>query len=515
MAIQVNGTTVIDNSRSLTNIASVDAATATAIGNAGVGGSGTINATTAADAGVTKGNPVGFDKQGKVRALLPLTDISNIDQSVYRSNNNYGGDTFSFDFDSTGTKVIGSWYISGGGSYVQYWAIAGTINSNNTITWGSPVQFDTGAGNINVKNPVVWCNNNSWVTRYMFYNGSERRVRVRALQWGSGNTVTYGSSYEADYTYHNDSEDFGTISRTNNGGFLFSSSPAGTARIYAGTVSGTSISLGSGVTVASTGYIPTLDINPNTGKFVAYGYNDGSNCNFTVGTVSGNTISYTNSTVSVTGGLSIPSGCGIGWLSDTVFQCSRSTFSINSSNQVSFKTQFDGSGYPLVTANNGVTNPDTGELYRIYRSDGIPVLNIYTHDLVNNTVSESGESIIQSTFFDGHPVPANYFYEYQGDTILYDGKPYQAFCGVANYRSYFAIIGADTEKSVGSSIFGVAQENIAANTTGKIAVAGGEVTGLSGFTAGKRYSYSTATGEFELGGTPFVVASSSSSIVVL
>ena len=38
MAIQVNGTTVIDNSRNLTNIASVDATTVTALGNAGVGG---------------------------------------------------------------------------------------------------------------------------------------------------------------------------------------------------------------------------------------------------------------------------------------------------------------------------------------------------------------------------------------------------------------------------------------------------------------------------------------------
>lgn len=38
MAIQVNGTTVIDNSRQLTNIASVDATTVAALGSAGVGG---------------------------------------------------------------------------------------------------------------------------------------------------------------------------------------------------------------------------------------------------------------------------------------------------------------------------------------------------------------------------------------------------------------------------------------------------------------------------------------------
>ena len=38
MAIQIGGTSVINNSRQLQNIASVDATTATAIGNAGVGG---------------------------------------------------------------------------------------------------------------------------------------------------------------------------------------------------------------------------------------------------------------------------------------------------------------------------------------------------------------------------------------------------------------------------------------------------------------------------------------------
>jgi len=42
MAIKVNGTTVINDSRALSNIASVDATTAAAIGAAGVGGSTTL-----------------------------------------------------------------------------------------------------------------------------------------------------------------------------------------------------------------------------------------------------------------------------------------------------------------------------------------------------------------------------------------------------------------------------------------------------------------------------------------
>lgn len=41
MAIKVNGTTVINDSRALQNIASVDSATVTALGNAGVGGGAT------------------------------------------------------------------------------------------------------------------------------------------------------------------------------------------------------------------------------------------------------------------------------------------------------------------------------------------------------------------------------------------------------------------------------------------------------------------------------------------
>ena len=43
MAIKVSGTTVIDDSRALTNIASVDATTVASLGAAGVGGVGDVN----------------------------------------------------------------------------------------------------------------------------------------------------------------------------------------------------------------------------------------------------------------------------------------------------------------------------------------------------------------------------------------------------------------------------------------------------------------------------------------
>ena len=87
MAIQVNGTQVIGNSRELTNIASVDATTAAAIGAAGVGGgSNTFTAAQTISAGV----PVGLNSSGQ---LIPAAgaettvvsdnqDIASIDQMM-------------------------------------------------------------------------------------------------------------------------------------------------------------------------------------------------------------------------------------------------------------------------------------------------------------------------------------------------------------------------------------------------------------------------------------------------
>lgn len=43
MAIQVSGTTVINNSRGLSNITSIDSTTTTALTNAGIGGGGAVS----------------------------------------------------------------------------------------------------------------------------------------------------------------------------------------------------------------------------------------------------------------------------------------------------------------------------------------------------------------------------------------------------------------------------------------------------------------------------------------
>lgn len=103
MAIQVNGTEVISNSRALNNIASVDATTATAIGAAGVGGLSTVVAT---DASVGTGSSLSFtlgDYQ---------TQHFYFDGFFKHNNSIYGARQLIRLSDSSGTLIDGDEYMA-------------------------------------------------------------------------------------------------------------------------------------------------------------------------------------------------------------------------------------------------------------------------------------------------------------------------------------------------------------------------------------------------------------------
>ena len=83
MAIKVNGTTVINDSRALNNITSVDSTTATAIGNAGVGGSTTL---ITADQAISSGTSFTITlPSGYTQHLLYIYDLA------LASNGNFNG----------------------------------------------------------------------------------------------------------------------------------------------------------------------------------------------------------------------------------------------------------------------------------------------------------------------------------------------------------------------------------------------------------------------------------------
>ncbi len=86
MAIQVSGTQVIGNSRDLTNIASVDATTVTALENAGVGASGVFSFT--ASGSISAGKPVILNTNGTVSQVsgnLTATNFVGMSTASYTS----------------------------------------------------------------------------------------------------------------------------------------------------------------------------------------------------------------------------------------------------------------------------------------------------------------------------------------------------------------------------------------------------------------------------------------------
>ena len=69
MAIKVGGTEVVDNSRQLKNIASVDATTVAALGSAGVGGGGGVVSMQASGGNVSAGDVVALNSDGTVTSI--------------------------------------------------------------------------------------------------------------------------------------------------------------------------------------------------------------------------------------------------------------------------------------------------------------------------------------------------------------------------------------------------------------------------------------------------------------
>ena len=125
MAIQVNGTTVINNSRALQNISSVDATTVAALGNAGVGGLTTV----LTDNGTVNSSRLSISFTGGYdRYIISLSDIrpSSDNQTWYmRLLNSSGSDI------TTGDHYVHGFSHTNGGYYRDVNNYVKLQNDNN------------------------------------------------------------------------------------------------------------------------------------------------------------------------------------------------------------------------------------------------------------------------------------------------------------------------------------------------------------------------------------------------
>ena len=189
MAIKVNNYTVIDQSRALTNITSVDSTTAAAIGAAGVGGGGTIELT--ADGSISSGDAVGITTSGKVSTNAALfgptsTSYSTTGYTQYPK----------CCWDESANKIAWVGRESTGSAYMVL--RVGTVSSNNTITWGSVYTFTNAT---NAQNFGIAMNNNVIVVTWSGGNygnylmGASFGVRGTTINSTSGVQYLQGSFY--------------------------------------------------------------------------------------------------------------------------------------------------------------------------------------------------------------------------------------------------------------------------------------------------------------------------------
>lgn len=180
MAIQVNGTTVIDNSRALTNISSVDATTVAALGAAGVGG-GSVSVV--AEGNIANGDRVVLLSNGKAQT------ISGVSQAINGDNNieSYSSNTYTLAaYDPSTEKLLVMWKEGSSSAYTK--AAVGTI-SGTSISFGTAVTTSSTEANY-PKNCLISIGGGKFI--YGWAGGSTILPQLRVISI-SGTTVSLGS----------------------------------------------------------------------------------------------------------------------------------------------------------------------------------------------------------------------------------------------------------------------------------------------------------------------------------
>ena len=195
MAIQVSGTQVIGNSRELTNIASVDATTATAIGNAGVGGASTL---ISSNVSVGTGATISVSFSGSYRAYrLVLNQIKPADnyKTLYWRFTNGSGTAIT----STAAYVF-HYQVRGSAGYQHSSTYQGIQERYYNYEATDAAYLDMTIWNTNESSKATWLEGTWITTQDSFY--------ITSIQ-GVINPRTYGfSTNNSIYFYNNEGGNF-------------------------------------------------------------------------------------------------------------------------------------------------------------------------------------------------------------------------------------------------------------------------------------------------------------------
>ena len=291
MAIKVSGTEVISDSRALNNIASIDATTATAISDAGVGGGATYEAT--ASGALANGDTVIVNSDGTVSVVQEtgpsLGGSNTFETGVVDS----GTSTV---YDTVNKAVVVAFVES---NYIN--VVAGTV-SGDTITFGTPLVLYTGfiVGSDDCLNLIYEPVSGKCVAIFSDGSSSARTALVtvsgNSVSAATSSTFASGIRFIRSTLYTPDSSIVVSYEDQSDGGKI---------KATVMTVSGSSVSVGGATIVYSgngssktgIGYDPVQD--KIAVFYRASASNDGE---VKVGTVSGTSLSFGSATAFETDG---------------------------------------------------------------------------------------------------------------------------------------------------------------------------------------------------------------------
>ena len=510
MPIEISGTTVIDDSRNVTDVENVGDANTVYYGNgANLTGVESGVADFVATGTIPNGSTVIVNADGTVSVPTQTSLSTPIagDSEVFESAQTLEP---SAAFDPINQKVVIAYRDVGNSNYGT--AVVGTV-SNNTITFGTPVVFES---DISEHFSTVYDSaNQKIVIAYRASTGTQARAIVGTV---TGDTITFGSSTgfcpsstSISAVYDSANQKVVIAYRDN------SLSNRGTAVV--GTVSGNSISFGT-ATQFETGltiYISATYDSANGKVVVAYA----DNTNFDYGTAAVGTVS----------GTSISFGTPVVFNSGTTLYTGATYDSANGKVVIAYR---DGGNNNYGTAVVGtvsgtsisfgtpvVFESDISEwISAVYDSTNQKVVIVYVDSgnlsygtAILGTVSGTSISFGTPVVFESGST--QYF------STAYDpniNRVVVAYRNNGNNSFGTAVVLANSSSTLNDGNYiGIAAEAISNGATGKINIIGGINNGQTGLTVARKY-YTNATGGIGLTpSNPSVVAGvsiSSTEIIV-
>ncbi len=202
-------------------------------------------------------------------------------------------------FDSNSNRIVFAYRDANNSNYGT--AVVATVNSNNTLTLGTPVTFISS----HAQNPsaIFDSSNNKVVIAFSDSGASGRGKAIVGTVDSSDNSISFGS--DATYQTSDGSEPVAVFDSTNNKVVIAYINSSNGGKAIVGTVSGTSISFGSSATFNSgtTAFLDAAYDSSNNKIVMCYtdGAASGNPLNALVATVSGTSISFgSEATVSST-----------------------------------------------------------------------------------------------------------------------------------------------------------------------------------------------------------------------